>query len=140
VRRHDARQYALQALFAVDVGRAKAHDAVAHVLAETESDASGQEYVRWLVNGVLEHQARIDTILSSRVEGWTLDRMAAVDRNILRLAVFELLCEQDVDVPTIIDEAVELAKEFGSEESGRFVNGVLSRVLDAIPERTGRTP
>ncbi|MBX6352929.1 MAG: transcription antitermination factor NusB [Thermoflavifilum sp.] len=136
MRRHEARQCALQALFAVDLGRSPAETAVDHVLAEREADDDGRRYVRRLVDGTLSHRREIDDLLASRIEGWTLDRLAAVDRNILRLAVYELKFEPDLDVPTVINEAVELAKEFGTQESGRFVNGVLSRVVRALPERT----
>jgi N utilization substance protein B len=137
MRRHEARQRALQALFQIDVGRVRPTDAIQHVLGEVEGATDeDRSYVSWLVEGTAAHLADIDELLSTRVQGWSLDRMAAVDRNILRLAVFELLYEEDLDVATIVDEAVELAKEFSTEESGRFVNGVLARVLPAIPRVT----
>ena len=86
-------------------------------------------YARTLVEGTLEHLEEIDAIIRRQAEHWRLERMPAVDRNILRLAVFEFLYEADVPKLVILDEAIELAKEFGTEQSGRFVNGVLDGIL-----------
>ncbi|GGI95886.1 N utilization substance protein B [Alicyclobacillus cellulosilyticus] len=131
--RHEARRCALQALYQIDVGRVRPAAAVAHVLAEAEHPKRERdaEYVRTLVEGTAAHREAIDELLAKHVQGWRLDRIAKVDLNVLRLAVYELMYERDVDVATIVDEAVELAKEFGTEASGRFVNGVLARVLPA---------
>ena len=82
-----------------------------------------------LVTGTLEHLEEIDGLIRQQAEHWRLERMPAVDRNILRLAIFEFLYETDVPKLVILDEAIELAKAFGSEQSGRFVNGVLDGVL-----------
>jgi N utilization substance protein B len=124
------RRLALQALFELDMGQADVEAAVRHVFEEVQA-ASDEDvaYVRHLVAGTRRRLTDIDDLLSRHVQGWRLDRMAKVDLNVLRLATFELLEEQDVDVATIIDEAVELAKYFSTDESGRFVNGVLARVL-----------
>ncbi|MDQ0188362.1 transcription antitermination factor NusB [Alicyclobacillus cycloheptanicus] len=131
MKRHEARQCALQALYQIDVGKGHAHASIRHVLEEfghaaTERDVA---YIERLVTGTESEQADIDELLGTHVEGWKLDRIARVDLNILRLAVYELRHELDVDAATIVDEAVELAKDFGSDESGRFVNGVLARML-----------
>ncbi|MCL6516200.1 transcription antitermination factor NusB [Alicyclobacillus sp.] len=136
MRRHDLRAKAVQAIYQVDVGRSSAAEAVAHVF-EEEGEATDDDraYVRRLVDGVVEQMPEIDRILSERVQGWRLDRIARVDLAVLRLALFELLHEWDVDVATIADEAVELAKQYSTEESGRFVNGVLSRVIPLAQER-----
>jgi N utilization substance protein B len=82
-----------------------------------------------LVEGAQEHRARIDEILAAYAEGWTIARMPGVDRAVLRLGVYELLWRDDVPDAVVIDEAVELAKSLSTEESPRFVNGVLARVL-----------
>ncbi len=87
------------------------------------------EYARRLVRGTLEHRQEIDELLRQQAEHWRLERMPAVDRNILRLAVYEFLYETDVPKLVILDEAIELAKAFGSEQSGRFVNGMLDGIL-----------
>ena len=94
--------------------------------AETES---ALEYAKTLVRGTLEHLEQIDKLIRQQAEHWRLERMPPVDRNILRLAVYEFLFETDVPKLVILDEAIELAKEFGTEQSGRFVNGVLDGIL-----------
>lgn len=87
------------------------------------------DYAQTLVEGTLRHLEEIDELIRRQAEHWRLERMPAVDRNILRLAVFEFLYETDVPKLVILDEAIELAKEFGTEQSGRFVNGVLDGIL-----------
>ena len=84
-----------------------------------------QRFANELVDGVLEHLEEIDGRLSHQTANWRLDRLAAVDRNILRIAMFELLFRQETPPAVVIDEAIEVAKRFGAEDSGRFVNGVL---------------
>ena len=86
-------------------------------------------YAQTLVKGTQQHLEEIDEIIRRQAEHWRLERMPAVDRNILRLEVFEFLYETDVPQLVILDEAIELAKEFGTEQSGRFVNGVLDGIL-----------
>jgi N utilization substance protein B len=87
------------------------------------------EYARRLVEGTLDHLEEIDGLLRAQADNWRLERMPAVDRNVLRLAVYEFMHELDVPKLVVIDEAVELAKRFGSEQSGRFVNGLLDGLL-----------
>ena len=87
------------------------------------------DYAQTLVKGTLGHLEEVDQLIRQQAEHWRLERMPAVDRNILRLAVFEFLYEVDVPKLVILDEAIELAKEFGTEQSGRFVNGVLDGIL-----------
>src|SRR5919204_391583 len=94
---------------------------------------TARDYTFALVNGVAEHQARIDEILATYAEGWTVARMPGVDRAVLRLGVYELLWRDDVPDAVAIDEAVELAKTLSTDESPRFVNGVLARVLRDRP-------
>jgi transcription antitermination factor NusB len=89
----------------------------------------GFEYAKLLVAGTLEHREEIDRLIRGQADNWRLERMPAVDRNILRLAVYEMLYEQDVPKLVVMDEAIELAKQFGSEQSGRFVNGLLDGLL-----------
>jgi N utilization substance protein B len=87
------------------------------------------EYARDLVEGTTRHLEKIDELIRKQAEHWRLERMSAVDRNILRLAVYELLYEEDVPKLVVLDEAIELAKRYGSEQSGRFVNGLLDGLL-----------
>ena len=87
------------------------------------------DYTVTLVEGVKAHQARIDDLISEHAEGWTLQRMPAIDLTVLRIATFELFHRPDVPTAVVLDEAIELAKRFGSEQSGRFVNGLLDGLL-----------
>lgn len=87
------------------------------------------EYARKLVEGTLDHREEIDRMIRDQADNWRLERMPPVDRNILRLAIFEMLHERDVPKLVVVDEAIELAKRFGSEQSGRFVNGLLDGLL-----------
>jgi N utilization substance protein B len=98
-----------------------------------QSQPAPNPYVATLVEGVVAHQARIDELLSTYSSGWALDRMPAVDRNILRIGVFELLWCDDVPAAVVIDEAVNRARELSTDESPAFVNGVLARILDLRP-------
>ena len=90
------------------------------------------QYLAKLVEGVEIHQQELDTLIRQHSEHWRLDRMAAVDRNLLRLALYELLHQPEVPAKVVINEAVELAKRYGSEESGSFVNGILDRVRETV--------
>ena len=91
--------------------------------------ADALDYARHLVRGTLANLEQIDALIRKQAEHWRLERMPAVDRNILRLAIYEFLYETDVPKLVILDEAIELAKQFGTEQSGRFVNGVLDGIL-----------
>ena len=86
-------------------------------------------YAQNLVNGTLDHREEIDSMIRGQADNWRLERMPAVDRNILRLAVYEMLYERETPKLVVVDEAIELAKKFGSEQSGRFVNGLLDGLL-----------
>ena len=104
----------------------------------TESVPPSEEgiaYARHLVTGVQEHHAEIDGLIDRYADRWTIERMPMVDRNVVRIAVFELLWCDDVPVAVAINEAVELVKAFSTDDSGRFVNGVLGRIAEtAGPE------
>jgi N utilization substance protein B len=85
-----------------------------------------------LVRGVEQHMAQLDAAIAAHAKGWTLARMPAIDRNVLRVAAFELLGRHDVPVAVVLDEAVELAKRFSTDDSGRFVNGVLAALVPVL--------
>jgi N utilization substance protein B len=87
------------------------------------------QYAQALVRGTLDHREEIDGLIRGQADNWRLERMPPVDRNILRLAVYEMLFETDIPKLVVVDEAIELAKKFGSEQSGRFVNGLLDGLL-----------
>ena len=104
-------------------------------LAESDQDVSAlNPYTVAVARGVTQHAAHIDELISSHLQGWTLERLPAVDRAILRVAVWELLHADDVPEPVAVDEAVELAKELSTDESPGFVNGVLGQVMLVTPQ------
>ncbi|GIN60589.1 N utilization substance protein B [Robertmurraya siralis] len=125
MKRRTAREKALQALFQIDVSDVEPKDAIAHVLEGVRND----DYLLKLVLGVVENKEEIDGILQKNLENWTLERLAIVDRNILRLSAYELLyCKEDVPTKVAIDEAIEIAKIYGDDQSSRFINGILSKI------------
>jgi N utilization substance protein B len=134
--RRRAREAALQALYQIDLNpELTTAQALAHVfetfarIGELDVDeADLRLFATRLVNGVIERRAKIDDALASASTHWRLDRMAAVDRNILRLGADEILFESEIPPSVTIDEAVEIAKRYGTGESPAFVNGVLQRV------------
>jgi len=86
-------------------------------------------YAREVLQGIEEHQVEIDQRIAERAQGWRLERLHSVDRNLLRMAIYELLYRGDVPPEVVIDEAVELAKKYGTEKSSAFINGILDRIL-----------
>ena len=121
--RTDARERALILLY-----EAESKDIAPRAVLATQVLPT-DELTRVLVEGVEDHQERLDASISAHAKGWTLARMPAIDRNVLRIAGFELLCLPEVPVAVVLDEAVELAKRFSTDDSGRFVNGVLSALV-----------
>ncbi|CEP66074.1 NusB antitermination factor [Moorella glycerini] len=132
--RRAARAKALQALFAVDLGRMAPERAVKEVLAEEQLSLQAADFARQLVMGTVTARRELDAIISRYAVGWRLERLAAVDRNILRMALYEMKYCPDTPVSVIINEAIELAKTFNDEEAGRFVNGL----LDTARKELGR--
>ena len=141
-----ARECALQALYQLDTSGGSAEAALAGVLAhfeesDGESDGADRRFAEALVRGVENERPAIDEILQRYSQNWKLERMARVDRNILRLGIYELLRRADVPVKVTLNEAVELGKKFGTEESSAFVNGVLDKIAHgkdmagAVPKR-----
>lgn len=135
-RRTKARERALQALYQIDVAAEGIDDALAAFWKSFEPvEREVRERAEELVRGVARHRREIDEAIEAVSTRWRLDRMAKVDRNVLRLAVFELL-RTDVPIKVAINEAIELGKKYGSESSGAFVNGVLDKVAAGLsPER-----
>ena len=127
--RRQARIAALQALFEIDC----VHHPIGSVLQRCMEDVAlpteGQDFMRNIVQGVLAHQQELDSMIGMYAPEWPIEQMAIVDRNILRIALFEFLIDQGTPPKVAINEAVELAKIFGSDSSRRFVNGVLGTLL-----------
>ena len=126
--RRKARTIALQALFEVDSVAHDAEQALERLFAEDSLPEEGVNFARELVTGVLTNKERIDNMIQAHAPAWPVAQLAAIDRNILRLAMFEILLNNKVPVKVAINEAVELAKTFGSENSPKFINGVLGTV------------
>ncbi len=123
--RHKAREYALQMLYQAETAGVPIAEVISHFWAEREVPEEVRSFAQKLASGAAESLPEIDALLSSNLDNWRLERLAIVDRNVLRLAVYEFLHEADTPSVVIIDEAIEIAKRFGGEDSGQFVNGIL---------------
>jgi N utilization substance protein B len=135
--RHQARKRAVDLLFEAEArGITPAEAAQSReALAQSQSDVSAlNPYTVTVARGVTQHAAHIDDLISTHLQGWTLERLPAVDRAILRVAVWELLHAEDVPEPVAVDEAVELAKRLSTDDSPGFVNGVLGQVMLVTPQ------
>lgn len=124
MKRRTAREKALQALFQIDVGGAETTEAYEYIL-DTEED---NDFLKSLIFGTMEHKEEIDELITEHLENWKLERLANVDRNLLRLTVYEMKYLDDIPLSVSIDEAVEIAKIYGDDRSSRFINGVLSKI------------
>lgn len=133
-----ARELALKALFQVDLVGGDGTQVLEYLFEEDKPLSEVEAFARELVAGTLAHRREIDAEIGRYARDWRLERLAAVDRNILRMAIFELLFRRDVPASVAINEAVELAKTYGEAESGRFVNGILGQLArDRAGGRTG---
>jgi transcription antitermination protein NusB len=130
-RRTRGREIALQVLYQLEQNPGQGPDEVSQFIRRRLREPKLCAFASALVDGVLEHQPRIDALISEVAENWRLDRMAAIDRNILRLGAFELLYCDDVPTKVAINEALELAKRYSTAQSSRFVNGILDRLQAA---------
>jgi transcription antitermination protein NusB len=126
--RTTGREAALQMIFALDANGGSAERVINQFWRETPGDPEGREYAERMVRGVAEDLEKIDSTIRKASTNWRIERMARVDRNVLRLGAWELAQVDDTPRAVILDEAVELAKRYGSEDSGAFVNGVLDRI------------
>lgn len=135
--RRRAREAALKILYQLDLGGGAAEAAIAAYWDCFDLEAEGDEYAGELVRGFDADRELVDETIRSASTRWRLERMAAVDRNVLRIGAYELLRCEDVPTSVVIDEAIELAKRFGAEESSAFVNGLLDRIARRV--RGGET-
>ena len=130
--RSKARKRALDLLFASEVRGRSAIDALDEEIGDASSEPGGRpvaDYTSVLVRGVSEHQPRIDELLATYAQGWTLDRMPSVDRNVLRLGVFEVLYVDDVPDAVAVSVALQLVRDLSTDDSPGFVNGVLGNIV-----------
>ena len=140
-RRRGARETALQILYELEFNESGPEEVLRRRKAEKPAGAGAGEYAAWLVRGVFGRRSELDDRIQGAARNWRVARMGLVDRNILRLAVYEMLEEKTLVPAIIINEAVDLAKYFSSSESGRFVNGILDRACKDVtrpPREPGR--
>jgi N utilization substance protein B len=137
--RHSGREAALQVLFQMEASGASADDAVTLYWRSfgADDDPESRAYAEAVVRGVGASLDQLDKHIAEASAHWRIERMARVDRNVLRLGTWELVHKQDVPRAVVLDEAVELAKAFGTDESSAFVNGVLNRIADALGRQDG---
>ncbi|MCX5668359.1 MAG: transcription antitermination factor NusB [Candidatus Omnitrophica bacterium] len=127
--RTKAREYALQILYAVDITGDDPRDCVDRFWeGNEESSAEVKKFASGLVLGVSDNKKEIDRMIAKYATNWKLDRMAVIDRNVLRFAAYELLYVKDIPPKVAINEAIDIAKKFGGPDSGKFVNGVLDKI------------
>lgn len=131
ISRRRCREWALQLLYQADY-RGHRQGEVPCFWRHFGKGGQVPAYLEKLVQGVADHQEELDRLIRQHSEHWRLERMAAVDRNLLRLALYELLHHPEVPAKVVINEAVDLAKRYGSEDSGSFVNGILDRVRQSV--------
>lgn len=127
-------------LFAVDAAEGDVDDVIRDYWRETPGDAEGRAFADQLVRGVVSSLGRVDRLIGAASANWRVERMTRVDRNVLRLGAYELSSCPDIPRAVSLDEAVELAKRFGTEESGSFVNGVLDRIAENCGRRDENPP
>ncbi|MCP3738536.1 transcription antitermination factor NusB [Rossellomorea sp. BNER] len=130
MKRRTAREKALQALFQVDMAGIDPKEALVNVSEGQDVDA----YLEEIVMGFIREQESIDELIKKHLERWSFDRLAKVDRNILRTAVYELLYVEDTPNKVVINEAIEVAKTFGDDTSRKFINGILSKISQDLIE------
>ena len=134
-KRTQAREFALQILYQVDLLHSKPDEIFKDFWIENEVIQVVRDYTALIVNGTLEYWKAIDETITKYAENWELERMAVVDRNVLRLSTFELLYLDEMPPKVAINEAVNLAKKFSQIESGKFVNGILDKIAHTETKR-----
>lgn len=126
---------ALKALYQVDVTGEPVQDVLTNFQGDGDETPEFREFITIIVEGVSACAAEIDGLISSHSEHWTIERMPIIDRNCIRIGVYELLYMKDTPVPVILNEAIKLGKKYGNKESGSFINGILDAIAGSIPGR-----
>ncbi len=130
-KRTQSREYAVQVLYQIILKEDVAEEVLESFWQQNNTEDDSKEFATQLVLGTLEHLTDIDAMVQSYAQNWNPARMAIIDRNILRMATFELIYCEDIPVKVTINEAVNLAKKFSQEDSGKFVNGILDKISHA---------
>jgi len=131
-KRTRARELTLQFLYQMDLCGLELLDDVREFLAAQESDQSTREFALHLIRGTVENDQDIDEMISSVAQNWKIGRMAVIDRNILRMATYEILKRDDIPPKVSINEAIELGKRFSTANSGAFINGILDKIKEHV--------
>jgi N utilization substance protein B len=131
-KRRKSREYALQVLFQLNITKQEAIKALSQFQEHFSSDGEADEFLKRLVLGVLEHRQELDRLIEQYSENWRLDRINIIERNILRMALFELLYCEEIPPKVTINEAIDLGKRYGSGDSGGFINGILDRIQNEV--------
>lgn len=131
--RRKGREYALQALYLTDVAKVDIAKAIRSVSIDEKSDPTAKDFAKRLAQGAYDNLARLDEVIVKHTKNWEIGRMAALDRNLLRLGAFEIMYELETPVSVIIDEAVEIAKLYSTDDSSKFVNGILDKIKRERP-------
>jgi N utilization substance protein B len=139
-KRREARECALQVLFQLEFDSSDADRSQAEYWAGRAPKDDVRDYASWLVHGILARRADVDGLIRDTSEHWRMERMGLVDRNILRMAVFELLEEKVLAAPIIINEAIEIAKKYSDDKSATFINGLLDAIRKKLAARPGGSP
>lgn len=126
--RRQAREYALRSLYLTDVAGVDPKEALKAVTDGTKFNPQGITFMETLVFGITENKKRINELINKYTENWELSRIANVDRNVLRIGIYEIIKMPETPIKVIIDEAVEIAKKFSSEQASKFVNGILDKI------------
>ena len=133
--RREGRELALQTLYGLDLNPVEVRESLRLLRENTRVQAAVRAFAEELVTGVMEHREEIDRKIDEQSKNWAIARMGRVDLNILRIATFELLCRDDIPRNVTINEAIEVAKRFGTEESPAFINGILDEIAATVPEK-----
>ena len=139
-RRRQSREAALKLLYALDITRAEVKEAVCTPWAEAMMPEAIRVFTTTLVTGVIQHRNEIDAFIQECSTNWSLGRIGMVERNILRFAIYELCFLPDIPPNVTINEAVEVAKKYGTEDAPAFINGILDRIKHAVGPRLGDLP
>lgn len=130
--RRKAREHTLRILFQMEFEDSNPHEALDQYWKSRKTTAEIKEYSTWLAKGIASNQKTIDSLIQSVSEHWRISRMALIDRNILRMAVFELLYEDNIAPAIVINEAIEIARRYSGDEAATFVNGILDAVRKTL--------
>jgi len=131
-KRRRSREFALQVLYQIEITKQDAFQSFTQLRENFFSEEAEDEFSYRIVSGVMEHRREIDRMIEDCSENWRLDRMSIIDRNILRIGLFELLYCSEIPPKVTLNEAIDLGKRYGSEESGSFINGILDRIQNEM--------